>query len=138
ASGSSAFDAGLFPGADPGLLQDAAEADPEIAPLAPGERLLGARGLVVRRRERLLERGAIVATVVDGLLAQRRAAHLVGHLGGIDEVTAPDVGRSELERRRHAVDQPLADERALVPSGPAIGPGRRLVGHHAERLRLVR
>ena len=65
------LDASVFPRTEPGLFQDAAKADPEIASLAPGPRLLGAHGLVIRRRERLLERGAIVAAVVDGLLAQR-------------------------------------------------------------------
>src|SRR5206468_10714133 len=51
----------------------------------------------------------------------------------IYKIAPADFGRIEPELGRHAVHQPLADEGALVAAGTAIGSGRRLVGHHAER-----
>ncbi len=85
----------------------------------------------------MLERGAVVAAVVDRALPERDSADRVRHLAGVDEVAPPDVGRIEPELGRDAIDQPLADERALIPSGAAVGAGRRLVGEHAQRLALV-
>src|SRR5439155_20795692 len=115
------LDARVLPGPEPRLLEDAAEADPEIAALLSRLGLFRAHRLVVRQRQRLVERRAIVTAVVDRPLAQRGAADLVRHLARVDEVAATDVGRIEPERGRHAVDQALADERALVPPGAGVG-----------------
>src|SRR5262249_49450294 len=131
------LDARVFPRAEARLLQHAPEADSEIAASRTRLLLLSAQRRVVSGLQRLLARRTIIAAVVDRPLPQRGAADLVRHLARFDEVAAADVGRIEAELARHAIDQPLAHERALVAPGPAIRPGRRLVGHHTRGLALV-
>ena len=78
-----------------------------------------------------VERLAIVAAVAFGI--DRRAARLqprqpVRHFRGANQVAPPHLGAVDPEVARRQFDQPLAEERALVAAGRAIGAGWRLVG----------
>ena len=133
------LDARVLPRPEPGLLQDAADPDPHVAPVAARGRLLGAQRRVVDGVEGLIEGRAIVAAVVDRPLAERRPPDVVRHLRGRDEVAAAQLEGIDPELRGRDVEQTFPDERALEAAGTAVGPGRRLVGEHALGLgRVVR
>src|SRR5262249_1360851 len=119
------------------LLEHDADADAETTTAVALTRLLLADVLVAGLGERLLERRAVVSAVVDRPLADGGAARVVRHLVGLDEVAPPDVGGIEPKLARDQIDHALAHERALVPAGPAIRAGWRLVRHHARGFAFV-
>ena len=88
-------------------------------------RRLGAEPLVVRGRERSLERVGGVAAVDH---EPRRGGER--QRAGVDEVPPPHLGGVEAGAPRHHVDHALAHERAERHADAAVRAGRALVGGH--------
>ncbi len=61
----------------------------------------------------------------------------IRHLGFRDQVAAAELDAIDAKVPRRHVEQPLAEEIGLEAAGPAIGAGRRLVGHHQRRHRCA-
>ena len=53
----------------------------------------------------------------------------IRHLGFRDQIAPAELDAIDAELGGRDVEQPLAKEIGLVAAGPAIGAGRRLVGH---------
>src|SRR5215208_3209366 len=94
-------------------------------------RLVAPHALVVEHRERLVERGVVVAGVDRQAGCDRR-----GEL--VDEVQPADLDRVLPHLARERVDRTLDRIRRLGPAGAAIGVCRRRVREHTGALEAVR
>ena len=111
------------------LFEEEREPGPYALPGPPPPGEAGLERVPADCGERLVEQQRVIARVQR----QRGDARLVESEGAgqgraRDQVAAADLDPVDAERRGRRVDQPLADERALVAAGGAVGRRRRLVG----------
>ncbi len=123
---------------DARALDVAGQADPDAAALRGGLGL--AAGEVVPADEvgdHPQRRGEVAAVVDRGPPVLEGQAQVVGHLLGLDDVAAADLGPVQAQLGGDAVDGPLHAERRLRAAGAAVGRDRDGVGVQARELDAV-
>ena len=127
----------LIAGAGTGALDEACYANAGIAPVL----LLARRtfdSVIVKGAEGLPQHLGIVATVIDHLRHARAGnAYGVGHIGRLQQVLQPKLGRVDAEVTCHDVQHPLAEVAGLVAARRAEGAHAGLVGQQTDHLPLV-
>ena len=121
-------------GADPRALDVAGQADAEPPSLAAGCGLLGGERVPADHLLEPLERGRVLARVVDERPpVLERHVEVVGELVGLDEVAGPDVGAVEAEVLGDAVDGALITKHPCGRPRPGRGDGHRVGVERGER-----
>ena len=132
-------DARTFVRADAGAFDVTRDADADVPPFGAQPRLLVANELLVADDlGRLLERRQVVAAVVNerrGILKHDLVIHR--KLVRSDQVALANLDAIDAKLARGEIEQPLADEHAVLPAGASHRRHDRLVGEDRGELALV-
>ena len=124
-------DTGMLRRSGRAALDEACDAEAVASAVGADLPLAGTPALVADLVEQAAQRGGVIAVGVGGAgVAGDQLADVEGKLVRAEQIAEPHFRGVQPEVGCHQVDHPLAEKISLEAARPAIGAGRRAVGHH--------